>query len=62
MMEDGFWPWNEPGDYSSRSSVVAQQVADYGIPTFEEANMWPIDQTYVYDTKFSFLTLYLELK
>jgi iron(III) transport system substrate-binding protein len=62
MMEDGFWPWNEPGDYSSRTSVVEQQVADFGIPTFEEAKMWPIDQTYVYDTKFSFLTLYLELK
>jgi iron(III) transport system substrate-binding protein len=62
MMEEGFWPWNEPGDYSSRTSVVAQQVADYGIPSFEEAGMWPVDQAYVYDTKYTFLTLYLELK
>ncbi|NIS82744.1 MAG: ABC transporter substrate-binding protein [Anaerolineales bacterium] len=62
MMEDGYWPWNEPGDYAGRSDFVAQQVIDFGIPSFEEANMWPIDQSYVYDTKYVFLNLYLELK
>lgn len=62
MMDEGFYPWNEPGDYSSRTSIVEQQVAEFGIPPFEGANMWPIDMGYVYDTKFSFLTLYLELK
>lgn len=62
MMEEGFWPWNEPGDYAGRSDVVEQQVVDFGIPSFEDANMWPIDQSYVYDTKYLFLNLYLELK
>ncbi len=62
MMDEGFWPWNEPGDYASRASVVEQQVAEFGIPSFEDAAMWQIDQGYIYDNKFSFLNLYLELK
>jgi iron(III) transport system substrate-binding protein len=62
MMEEGFWPWDEPGDYSSRTSVVEEQVEKYGIPTFEEANLWPFDEEYIYDNKYTFLSLYLELK
>lgn len=62
MMEDGFAPWNEPGDYAASSDVAEQQVAEFGIPPFEDLKMWGIDQSYVYDTKYSFLTLYLELK
>ncbi len=62
MMEEGYYPWNEPGDYASRSDLVEQQVIDFGIPSFEDANMWPIDQAHVYNTKYIFLTLYLELK
>ena len=62
MMEDGFSPWNVPGDYAGRADVAKQQVADFGLPPFEDVKLWPIDQTYVYDTKYSYLSLYLSLK
>jgi iron(III) transport system substrate-binding protein len=62
MMEDGFSPWNVPGDYAGRADVAKEQVAKFDLPPFEDVKMWPIDQTYVYDTKYSYLSLYLGLK
>ena len=62
MMEDGFKPWNVPGDYAARSDVAKKQVAKFGLPPFEKVKMWPIDQSYVYDTKYTYLSLYLALK
>lgn len=62
MMEDGFWPWNEPGDYAARSDVVAQQAADYGLPALEDLSKWIIDPDYVYNSKYEFLNLFLELQ
>lgn len=62
MMEDGYYPWNVAGDYAGRSDVVKQQVAEFAIPHFKEVNTWRIDQSYVYDTKYSFLALYLKLR
>jgi iron(III) transport system substrate-binding protein len=62
MMEDGFAPWNVPGDYAGRADVAKEQVAKFGLPPFEDVKMWPIDQTYVYDTKYTYLSLYLALK
>lgn len=62
MVEEGYYPWNEPGDYASNAEVAAQQSAEFGIPAFEDLNMWAIDPSTVYDTKYIFLNLYLELK
>ena len=62
MMEDGFSPWNVPGDYAGRADVAKEQVTQFGLPPFEDVKMWPIDQTYVYDTKYTYLSLYLTLK
>ena len=62
MMEDGFKPWNVPGDYAGRSDVAMKQTAKFGIPPFNDLKMWPIDQTYVYETKYTYLSLYLALK
>jgi iron(III) transport system substrate-binding protein len=61
MMEEGFKPWNEPGDYAARSDVAKQQTAKFDIPPFEDVKMWPIDQEQVYDTKYTYLSLYLAL-
>ena len=62
MMEDGFKPWNVPGDYAGRADVAKEQEAEFDLPPFEEVKMWPIDQTYVYDNKYTYLSLYLALK
>ncbi|MGH2429507.1 MAG: ABC transporter substrate-binding protein [Candidatus Limnocylindria bacterium] len=59
MLEDGYEPWNVPGDYAARDDIVAEQVAEFGIPPFDELNLRPIDPDYVYDTQASFLNLYL---
>jgi len=62
MMEEGFYPWNEPGDYASNVELEAQQTEEYNIPAFDDLGLWGIDPSQVYDTKYIFLTLYLELK
>lgn len=61
MEEDGFAPWNEPGDFAARSSIEATQMEDFGLPSFDELNLWPIDPEEIYFSKFGFLALYLEL-
>jgi iron(III) transport system substrate-binding protein len=61
MMEEGFKPWNEPGDYAARASVEAQQIKDFGIPPFSELKLWAIDPDEIYNSKYGFLTLYLTL-
>lgn len=61
MMEEGFSPWNEPGDYSARASVEADQVKEFGLPPFDELSLWPVDAEKIYYSKFSFLALYLAL-
>lgn len=62
LVEDGFRVWDVIGDYAARSDVAKTQAARFKIPSFEDAKLWRIDQTYVYDTKYSFLSLYLALK
>jgi len=62
MMEDGFKAWNVHGDYAARSDQAAKQVKKFGIPPFEKLNLWPIDPTYVYDNKYTYLSLFLALK
>jgi len=61
MMEEGFSPWNEPGDYSARESVEVEQVKEFDLPSFEDLKLWPVDAEEIYYSKFSFLALYLEL-
>ena len=61
MEEDGFKPWNEPGDYAARASVQAKQLDAFDLPAFETLNLWAIDADEIYFTKYSFLALYLEL-
>jgi iron(III) transport system substrate-binding protein len=61
-MEKGFKYWNVHGDYAARSDVAKKQVKKYGIPSFESLKLWPIDQTYVYDNKYTYLSLFLALK
>ncbi len=62
MMEEGYEPWNEPGDYAARSDFVKNQVAKFGIPAFDELKLWKVDPQHVYDTKFSFVELFLGLR
>ena len=62
MIEEGYEPWNEPGDYASRSDIVKSQVSQFGIPPFDELKMWKIDPVHVYDTRFSFVELFLGLR
>ncbi|MVO18229.1 ABC transporter substrate-binding protein [Parasedimentitalea huanghaiensis] len=61
MEEDGFKPWNEPGDYAARSSIEATQVEDFNLPKFDDLNLWPINPEEIYFTKYGFLALYLAL-
>ncbi|MBT6532905.1 MAG: ABC transporter substrate-binding protein [Marinovum sp.] len=61
MEEEGFAPWNEPGDYAARASIEAKQLEKFGLPKFDNLKLWPIDPTEIYYTKYGFLALYLEL-
>jgi iron(III) transport system substrate-binding protein len=61
MEEDGFAPWNEPGDYAARSNLEAQQLSDFGLPAFGDLRLWSVDPEEIYYSKFGFLALYLAL-
>ena len=61
MMEEGFKPWDEPGDYAARAPVEARQVKDYGLPAFNDLGLIPLDPDQVYSSKYGFLALYLSL-
>ena len=61
MEEEGFDPWNEPGDFAARSSIQASQLKNFSLPSFEELKLWPIDPEEIYFSKYGFLALYLEL-
>ncbi|MBC8158588.1 MAG: ABC transporter substrate-binding protein [Alphaproteobacteria bacterium] len=61
MMEEGFKPWNEPGDYAARASVEAKQVEKFKLPPFGEMKLWAIDPDDIYNSKYGFLALYLAL-
>jgi len=62
MMEEGYAPWDQPGDYAARSDFVKNQVAKFNIPPFDDLKLWKIDPKHVYDTRFSFVELYLGLR
>jgi iron(III) transport system substrate-binding protein len=57
MMQEGYTPWNEPGDYAARSDFVKQQVAKFNIPPFDDLKMWKVDPKHVYDTRFTYVEL-----
>ncbi|MEO3431472.1 hypothetical protein AAFN88_21625 [Pelagibius sp. CAU 1746] len=61
MMEEGFEPWNEPGDYAARSSVEAKQLKEFDLKPFDSLRLWAIDPEKIYDSKYGFLALYLAL-
>lgn len=62
MMEEGYAPWDQPGDYAARSDFVKNQVAKFNIPAFDDLKLWKIDPKHIYDTRFSFVELYLGLR
>jgi len=62
MSEDGFEPWNVPGDYSARDDVAARQAEEFGIDAFDDLDLLRMDSEFVYSTKAAFLELYLELR
>ena len=61
MEEEGFAPWNEPGDYAARATLEAQQLSDFGLPAFGALGLWSVDPEEIYYSKFGFLALYLAL-
>ena len=61
MEEDGFKPWNEPGDYAARSNLEAKQLVKFDLPAFGDLGLWPVDPEEIYYSKFGFLALYLTL-
>jgi len=61
MMEEGFKPWNEPGDYAARASIEAEQVKKYNLPSFDNLKLFALDPDEVYNTKYGFLAIYLAL-
>ncbi len=61
MEEEGFAPWNEPGDFAARASVEAKQLKAFNLPKFDDLKLWPIDPEEIYFTKYGFLALYLAL-
>ena len=61
MEEDGFKPWNEPGDYAARSNLEAKQLEKFDLPAFGDLGLWPVDPEEIYYSKFGFLAMYLAL-
>lgn len=62
MMEKGFKPWDVVGDFAARADVAKAQMEKFKTPPFDKLNLWQIDQEQVYDTKYSYLQLYLALR
>jgi iron(III) transport system substrate-binding protein len=63
MMEEGFRTgWDVMGDYASRSDYEAEQLKKFKLPPFNDLKLWLIDPEHVYDTRYSYLQLYLALK
>ena len=62
MMEKGFKPWNVVGDFAARNDVAKEQMEKFNTPPFEKISLWQIDQEQVYDTKYTYLQLYLALR
>jgi len=58
MMEEGFEPWNVPGDYAARQEIMEEQIEAFNIPNFDELKMWSVDPTYAYNNKYTYITLY----
>jgi len=61
LMEEGYWPWNEIGDYAARSDIEALQVHIFNIPPFAEAKLWIADSQYVYDNAYKYTEFYLSV-
>ncbi|MDJ0723879.1 MAG: hypothetical protein QNJ38_02075 [Prochloraceae cyanobacterium] len=58
MMEEGFEPWNVTGDYAARQSIMEKQVKNSNIPKFDDLNIWSVDPEYIYENKYTYITLY----
>jgi len=61
LVEEGYWPWNEIGDYASRSDFEALQVKFFGIPPFDEVKLWIADSEYIYSNANNYLEFYLSV-
>jgi iron(III) transport system substrate-binding protein len=62
MQPEGFAPWNVLGDYAARSDIETAQVAEFGVPPLAEAGLMPIAPSDIYNSRFTFLELFLSLK
>lgn len=62
LMEEGFWPWDEPGDYAARSDVETSQLEKYNIPPFDKLKTWAVDTDYTYNTKFEFINFFVNIR
>ena len=61
LVEEGYWPWNEIGDYASRADFEALQVGFFGIPPFDEVKLWIADSAHIYNTVFDYIEFYLSI-
>lgn len=61
LVEQGYWPWNEIGDYAARDDIEPLQVKFFHIPPFAEAKLWIADSQYVYDNAFNYSDFYLSI-
>jgi iron(III) transport system substrate-binding protein len=61
LVEVGYWPWNEIGDYAAREDIEALQVRIFDIPSFDEVKLWITESEHVYNTIYDYIQLYLTI-
>ena len=61
LLEEGYWPWNEIGDYASRADFEALQVSFFDLPPFDEVGLWVTDSSFIYQNVFDYVEFYLSI-
>ena len=61
MMDEGLWPWNVIGDYTSRSDLEAQQVKKFNIPPYAKAKLWTADPAHGFKTSYDYMQFAMTL-
>ena len=61
LVEEGYWPWNEIGDYASRADFEALQTSFFGLPAFDELGVWVTDSDHIYQNVFEYVDFYLSI-
>ena len=62
LLEEGYWPWNEIGDYASRADFEALQVSFFGLPPFDEVGLWMAESDFIYQNVFDYVEFYLSAR